>query len=77
MQHFRCTQPGTPDKIAYFFMAANTRPPHAIDPDMGKQSTAQINMQTESRLKGAEGHHYGAILAQKADTEGGQTGQAT
>ena len=64
--------------LAFFiFMAANTRPPHAIDPDMGKQSTAQINMHTESRLNGAEGHHFGAILAQKADTEGGQTGQAT
>ena len=113
--------------LAFFiFMAANTRPPHAIDPDMGKQSTAQINMQLKltfgahsnqkgakesSRVPsnfqlprgsahshntpkwykvvqicttlykivqtGAEGHHYGAILAQKADTEGGQTGQAT
>ena len=33
-------------------MAANTRPPHAIDPDMGKQSTAQINMQLKLTFGG-------------------------
>ena len=33
-------------------MAANTRPPHAIDPEMGKQSTAQINMQPKLTFGG-------------------------
>ena len=41
-------------------MAANTRPPHAIDPDMGKQSTAQINMQIKLTFGGPKepkGYH--------------------